>query len=86
VRKNIDSLGLGKDTIPTNINVMLRELHLQRVATEAIAKQRILESELECLVHVLKSVVGPDYDFSTLVSDSDLSKMLNGEAPTLKLQ
>lgn len=68
---------------------MLRELYLQRVATESITRQRILESELELVVDILKSVVGPDYDFSNLIMNDDiLAKFLSikDDSSTLKLQ
>ena len=64
---NIDSYSITPDTISNNMNIMLRELHLQRVAMEAVAKQKILEAELKSVIEILKNVVPQDFDFAPLL-------------------
>lgn len=67
VKDNIDSHSVGLDTVPNNINAMLRELYFQRIALEAVAKQRILEAELKSVVGLLIDVAPQNYDFRNLV-------------------
>lgn len=84
VVSNIDTCSLTRETIPTNINSMLRELYLQRIATEAITKQRIAEAELRSVIAILKTVAPKDFDFRSLLSyyngfDSLLSGAIEDE-------
>lgn len=67
VKGNIDSHSVELDTVPNNINSMLRELYFQRIALEAVAKQRILEAELKSVVGLLIDVAPQNYDFRSLV-------------------
>ena len=63
---NIDSMCVTPDTLPTSVQSMMRELHFQRIALEAISKQKILEAELKTVLNVLAQVAPKDYDFSSL--------------------
>ena len=69
---NIDSFSVEPGTIPNNVNSLLRELHFQRIAMEAVAKQRILESQVEALTAILMSATPEGYDFSTLAQEHQL--------------
>ncbi len=69
---NIDSFSVKPGTVPNNINSLLRELHFQRIAMEAVAKQRILESQVEALTAILMSATPEGYDFSTLAQEYQL--------------
>lgn len=53
IKDNIDSICVNERTMPTNVQSMMRELHFQRIALEAISKQKILEAELETVLGVL---------------------------------
>lgn len=66
VSENIDSISVNANTLPNNLQSMLRELHFQRIALEAVSKQKILEAELETVLGVLQSVVPDDYDFTSM--------------------
>lgn len=87
-RENIDAYILKPKTVPTNINVMLRELYLQRTLAEEMTKRQIVEAELRSVLNVLMAVAPKDYDFSSLSSmysslDSDFSSLI--DSPGLKL-
>ena len=47
-----------------NLNSVLRELHYQRVAFEALAKQKIAEAQLYSLITALKQIAPKNYDFT----------------------
>ena len=66
IKKNIDSICVNERTMPTNVQSMMRELHFQRIALEAISKQKILEAELETVLGVLQSVLPEGYDLTSL--------------------
>lgn len=83
---NIDVQSLSVDTIPTNINAMLRELYLQRMAIEAVTKQKIAEAELKSVIAVLKTVAPKDFDFRSLISAySGIDSLLPGAIQDEKL-
>ena len=66
IKNNIDSICVNERTMPTNVQSMMRELHFQRIALEAIIKQKILEAELETVLGVLQSVLPEGYDLTSL--------------------
>lgn len=77
---NLDEICVNSNTLPNNVQSMMRELHFQRVALEAVSKQRILEAELKTVLDVLQSVVPDDYDISSLYSSfSSLESMLGDD-------
>lgn len=83
---NIDSYSLSPDTIPTDINSILRELHLQRTTAEALAKQKILEKELEIVVNILKSVAPKEDLKGYLQTLDEIDKSINPtDTPKLQL-
>ena len=63
-----------------NLNVMLRELYLKRMALDAVAKQKIAESQVYTLIQILKQVVPMDYDLSQVIRQYD-----DCDSSTLKL-
>lgn len=65
---NVDTLSLTADTVPSNLNGIMRELHLRRIAAEALTKQKIAEAELATVLGILKSVLPPEYDLNSLLS------------------
>ncbi len=75
IKNNIDSICVNERTMPTNVQSMMRELHFQRIALEAISKQKILEAELETVLGVLQSVLPEGYDLTSL---NDKFKSLEG--------
>lgn len=76
---DITTQGLSADTLPTNVNTMLRELYLQRMVVEAVTKQRLAEAQLESVVAVLKAVAPENLDLRSVVStSSELDYMLPG--------
>lgn len=75
IKDNIDSICVNERTMPTNVQSMMRELHFQRIALEAISKQKILEAELETVLGVLQSVLPEGYDLTSL---NDKFKSLEG--------
>lgn len=87
-RENIDAYSLKPEAVPTNINVMLRELYLQRTLAEEMTKRQIVEAEMRSVLNVLMAVAPKDYDFSSLSSmysslDSNFSSLI--DSPGLKL-
>lgn len=85
-QSNIDVQSLSVDTVPTNINAMLRELYLQRMAIEAVTKQKIAEAELKSVIAVLKTVAPKDFDFRSLISAySGIDSLLPGAIQDEKL-
>ena len=53
------------------LNGLLRELHYQRVAFEALAKQRIAEAQLYSLLMALKQIAPDGYDFTQFAEIMD---------------
>lgn len=66
LHENIDSVSVNRNTLPSNIQSMMRELHFQRIALEAVSKQKILEAELETVLGVLQSLAPKNYDFTSM--------------------
>lgn len=54
-----------------DLNSVLRELHYQRVAFEALAKQRIAEAQLYSLFMALKQIAPEGYDFTQFAEIMD---------------
>ena len=50
-----------------NVNGVLRELYLQRMALNALSKQKIAESQVYTLIQMLKKLAPSDYDFSQIM-------------------
>lgn len=79
VKQNADIIGVNAKA--PGVDTMLRELYFQRIAIEAVTKQKILEAELETVINVLKSVAGESFDYSKVINmyselDEDFSKRL----------
>lgn len=68
-----------------NLNWMLRELYLQRMALEAVSKQKIAESQLCTLIQMFREIAPKDYDFSQVIKlygdcDSSMIRLLTSES------
>lgn len=79
--KNRNMNNVSKNSIPNNMDTLLRELHFQRFAALALAKQKILESQLQSVIRILHNIAGPDFDFSSLqLNDLELENLLSNNS------
>lgn len=75
---NRDVQSVTTDTIPKNINALMRELYFQRMALEATAKQKFAEAELNTVIGFLESMVPEGLDLTELLPNYN---KLNGILP-----
>lgn len=73
---------LNENTINPNVDSMLREIYYQRKMTEAIAKQKIAQREVEILISIIKELAPENADLTTLLPDFEISEE---ESTNLKL-
>ena len=57
----------------SNISQLLRELYFQRMALDAIAKQKIAETQLYSFLEIMKEIVPENYDISQVIKQFDNS-------------
>lgn len=69
----IKQFKIEQGNVPSSTNSILRELHLQRTAMEAVARQRIAEAELKTVIELLINFLPKDISIDTLVSSGLLN-------------
>ena len=79
----------NQTTVPDNMNTLVRELHFQKVAIEALAAKRVAEQNLQTVISILGQFLPSDFDLNkyliqgnpqtsqeTLLMEKDLVKKL----------
>jgi hypothetical protein len=57
-----------KEDAPSDVDSLIRELYYERIAVEALSKQRIAETELKAVVELLKRVIPEGTDLKALAA------------------
>ena len=79
IKKQNALLDVNLTSSDGNLDGLLRELYFQRMALDALAKQRIAEVQLSSLIAALKQTLPNNYDFNqiTQILDSYSTKLLS---------
>lgn len=73
----IGTSSLNSSTVPTDTQVLLRELYLQKMSAEALAKQQIAESQLMTLVNAFKQLMPESVNFRELLDSLEIGGLIS---------